>query len=140
FMNYYSQIVVVWNKDFGTLDFIKGFVSFEVVIHLEAKIGCGILLGCGIGFVNRETSMSENTMLIVHHVTLSEGSEQKLVFLEKFNISNNVTIRACLMQGLPIGSPTKLVGRKNNSLKLDSISNLSCILHKFEYFNYVMKR
>ncbi|KAK7276944.1 hypothetical protein RIF29_18093 [Crotalaria pallida] len=121
---------------------------FGVDIHPGAKIGSGILLDHATGIVVGETAVIGNDVSILHSVTL--GGTGKATGDRHPKIGDGVLIGAgtCILGNIKIGdgakigagsvvikdvpprttavgNPAKLVGGKNNPIKLDKIPSFT---------------
>ncbi|XP_004491499.1 serine acetyltransferase 1, chloroplastic [Cicer arietinum] len=134
---------------------------FGVDIHPGAKIGSGILLDHATGIVVGETAVIGNDVSILHGVTL--GGTGKACGDRHPKIGDGVLIGAgtCILGNIKIGdgakigagsvvikdvpprttvvgNPAKLVGGKNNPVKLDKIPShtMDHIAHISEFYDY----
>lgn len=121
---------------------------FAVDIHPGAKIGSGILLDHATGIVVGETAVIGNNVSILHSVTL--GGTGKVCGDRHPKIGDGVLIGAgtCILGNIKVGdgakigagsvvikdvpprttvvgNPAKLVGGKNNPVKLDKIPSFT---------------
>jgi len=77
-----------------------GSEVFGVDIHPAARIGCGILLDHGTGFVVGETAIIENDVSMLHEVTLGGTGKEK-------GGDRHPVVRS----GVLIGAGAKILGR-----------------------------
>lgn len=132
-----------------------------VDIHPGAKIGSGILLDHATGIVVGETAVIGTNVSILHGVTL--GGTGKACGDRHPKIGDGVLIGAgtCILGNIKIGdgakigagsvvikdvpprttvvgNPAKLVGGKNNPVKLDNIPSFTMdhIAHLSEFYDY----
>ena len=76
----YRVAHLLWNEGRHLLALLFQSMGSEVVgidIHPAARIGCGILLDHGTGFVVGETAIIENDVSILHAVTLGGTGNEK---------------------------------------------------------------
>ncbi|KAL5548607.1 hypothetical protein UlMin_003838 [Ulmus minor] len=136
---------------------------FSVDIHPGAKIGHGILLDHATGVVVGETAVIGNNVSILHNVTL--GGTGKISGDRHPKIGDGVLIGAgtCILGNIKIGegakigagsvvlkevpprttaagNPARLVGGKQNPIKLDNIPGLTMdhTSHIAEWSDYVI--
>ncbi|WVY89148.1 hypothetical protein V8G54_034662 [Vigna mungo] len=134
---------------------------FAVDIHPGAKIGSGILLDHATGIVVGETAVIGNNVSILHSVTL--GGTGKVSGDRHPKIGDGVLIGAgtCILGNIKVGegakigagsvvikdvpprttvvgNPAKLVGGKNNPVKLDKIPSLTMdhTSHISDFYDY----
>ncbi|XP_027332013.1 serine acetyltransferase 1, chloroplastic-like [Abrus precatorius] len=134
---------------------------FAVDIHPGAKVGSGILLDHATGIVVGETAVIGNNVSILHSVTL--GGTGKVSGDRHPKIGDGVLIGAgtCILGNIKIGegakigagsvvikdvparttvvgNPAKLVGGKNNPVKLDKIPSFTMdhTSHISEFYDY----
>ncbi|RDX71745.1 Serine acetyltransferase 3, mitochondrial, partial [Mucuna pruriens] len=134
---------------------------FAVDIHPGAEIGSGILLDHATGIVVGETAVIGNNVSILHGVTL--GGTGKVSGDRHPKIGDGVLIGAgtCILGNIRIGdgakigagsvvikdvpprttvvgNPAKLVGGKNNPLKLDNIPSFTMdhTSHISDFYDY----
>ena len=134
---------------------------FAVDIHPGAKIGSGILLDHATGIVVGETAVIGNNVSILHSVTL--GGTGKASGDRHPKIGDGVLIGAgtCILGNIKVGdgakigagsvvikevpprttvvgNPAKLVGGKNNPIKLDKIPSFTMdhTSHIAEFYDY----
>ncbi|KAK7320324.1 hypothetical protein VNO77_29699 [Canavalia gladiata] len=134
---------------------------FAVDIHPGAKIGSGILLDHATGIVVGETAVIGNNVSILHDVTL--GGTGKVSGDRHPKIGDGVLIGAgtCILGNIKIGegakigagsvvikdvpprttvvgNPAKLVGGKNNPVKLDNIPSFTMdhTSHLSDFYDY----
>ncbi|MCL7050963.1 hypothetical protein MKW94_013942 [Papaver nudicaule] len=141
----------LWSQDRKTLALlVQNRVSevFGVDIHPGARIGHGILLDHATGVVIGETSVIGNNVSILHNVTL--GGTGKLCGDRHPKIGDGVLIGACssilgnvkigegakigagsvVLKDVParttaVGNPARLLGGKENPIKLNIIPSLT---------------
>jgi serine O-acetyltransferase len=136
---------------------------FGVDIHPGAKIGSGILLDHATGIVVGETAVIGNDVSILHGVTLggtgkAHGDRHPKIgdgvligagtcILGNIKIGDGAKIGAgsVVIKDVParttvVGNPAKLVGGKNNPIKLDKIPShtMDHIAHISEFYDYVI--
>ncbi|XP_045832242.1 serine acetyltransferase 1, chloroplastic-like [Trifolium pratense] len=136
---------------------------FGVDIHPGAKIGSGILLDHATGIVVGETAIIGNDVSILHGVTLggtgkAHGDRHPKIgdgvligagtcILGNIKIGDGAKIGAgsvVIMEVPPrttvVGNPAKLIGGKNNPIKLDKIPShtMDHISHVSEFYDYVI--
>ena len=77
-LNYYpfSLFSVLQHDAHAVLLVEVGSEVFGIDIHPAARIGCGILLDHGTGFVVGETSIIENDVSLFHEVTLGGSGKE----------------------------------------------------------------
>ncbi|XP_040986281.1 serine acetyltransferase 1, chloroplastic-like [Juglans microcarpa x Juglans regia] len=136
---------------------------FAVDIHPGARIGRGILLDHATGVVVGETAVIGNNVSILHNVTL--GGTGKMSGDRHPKIGDGVLIGAgtCILGNIwigdgakigagsvvlkdvpprttAVGNPARLVGGKNNPLKLDKIPSFTMdhTSHITEWSDYVI--
>ncbi|OVA20158.1 Bacterial transferase hexapeptide repeat [Macleaya cordata] len=136
---------------------------FGVDIHPGAKIGRGILLDHATGVVIGETAVIGNNVSILHNVTL--GGTGKVCGDRHPKIGDGVLIGACtsilgnvrigdgakigagsvVLKEVPprttaVGNPARLIGGKENPIKLDKIPSLTMDHTSFicEWSDYVI--
>ncbi|OIV92035.1 hypothetical protein TanjilG_25015 [Lupinus angustifolius] len=136
---------------------------FAVDIHPGAKMGRGILLDHATGLVVGETAVIGNNVSILHNVTL--GGTGKLSGDRHPKIGDGVLIGAgtCILGNIKIGdgakigagsvvlkevpprttavgNPAKVVGGKNNPMKLDKIPSFTMdhASHISDWCDYVI--
>lgn len=156
----------LWSHDRKVLAFIiQNRVSevFASDIHPGAKIGRGILLDHATGVVIGETAVIGNNVSILHNVTL--GGTGKISGDRHPKIGDGVLIGAgtCVLGNVRIGegakigagsvvlrdvparttavgNPARLIGGKENPVKLDKIPGLTMdhTLHISEWSDYVI--
>lgn len=134
---------------------------FAVDIHPGAKIGSGILLDHATGIVVGETAVIGNNVSILHSVTL--GGTGKACGDRHPKIGDGVLIGAgtCILGNIKVGdgakigagsvvikdvpprttvvgNPAKLVGGKNNPVKLDKIPSFTMdhTSHISDFYDY----
>ncbi|CAJ1971499.1 unnamed protein product [Sphenostylis stenocarpa] len=134
---------------------------FAVDIHPGAKIGSGILLDHATGIVVGETAVIGNNVSILHSVTL--GGTGKVSGDRHPKIGDGVLIGAgtCILGNIKVGdgakigagsvvikdvpprttvvgNPAKLVGGKNNPVKLDKIPSFTMdhTSHISDFYDY----
>ncbi|XP_061375673.1 serine acetyltransferase 1, chloroplastic-like [Gastrolobium bilobum] len=134
---------------------------FGVDFHPGAKIGSGILLDHATGIVVGETAVIGNDVSILHSVTL--GGTGKVCGDRHPKIGDGVLIGAgsCILGNIKIGdgakigagsvvikevpprttvvgNPAKLIGGKNNPIKLDKIPSLTMdhTSHFSDFYDY----
>ncbi|TKY57387.1 Serine acetyltransferase 3 [Spatholobus suberectus] len=134
---------------------------FAVDIHPAAKIGSGILLDHATGIVVGETAMIGNNVSILHSVTL--GGTGKVSGDRHPKIGDGVLIGAgtCILGNIKVGdgakigagsvvikdvpprttvvgNPARLVGGKNNPVKLDKIPSFTMdhTSHISDFYDY----
>ncbi|KAK6154468.1 hypothetical protein DH2020_008716 [Rehmannia glutinosa] len=107
---------------------IHGMVSevFAVDIHPGAKIGRGILLDHATGLVIGETAVIGNNVSILHNVTLGG--------------TGSVVLKQVPARTTAVGNPAKLIGGKENPIKLDKMPSLTMdhTSHISEWSDYVI--
>jgi serine O-acetyltransferase len=136
---------------------------FGVDIHPGAKIGSGILFDHATGIVVGETAVIGNDVSILHGVTLggtgkAHGDRHPKIgdgvligagtcILGNIKIGDGAKIGAgsVVIKDVParttvVGNPAKLVGGKNNPIKLDKIPShtMDHIAHISEFYDYVI--
>ncbi|KAF5730492.1 hypothetical protein HS088_TW19G00082 [Tripterygium wilfordii] len=137
--------------------------AFSVDIHPGAKIGRGILLDHATGLVIGETAVIGDNVSILHNVTL--GGTGKMSGDRHPKIGDGVLIGAgtCILGNIKIGdgakigagsivlkevpprttavgNPARLIGGKENPVKLDKIPSLTMdhTSHISEWSDYVI--
>jgi len=121
---------------------------FAVDIHPGAKIGRGILLDHATGLVVGETAVIGNNVSILHNVTLggtgkASGDRHPKIgdgvligagtcILGNIKIGDGAKIGACsvVLKEVPprttaVGNPARLVGGKDNPIKLDKMPSFT---------------
>ena len=121
---------------------------FAVDIHPGAKIGRGILLDHATGFVVGETAVIGNNVSILHNVTLGGtgkvcgdlhpmivygvliGSGSCVLGNIKIGDGAKIGAGSVVLREVPprttaVGNPAKLVGGKDNPIKLDKIPSFT---------------
>lgn len=76
----YRVAHILWNQGRHMLALLLQSICSEVFsidIHPAARIGCGILLDHGTGFVVGETAIIENNVSMLHEVTLGGTGKEK---------------------------------------------------------------
>lgn len=136
---------------------------FGVDIHPGAKIGSGILLDHATGIVVGETAVIGNDVSILHGVTLggtgkAHGDRHPKIgdgvligagtcILGNIKIGDGAKIGAgsVVIKEVPprttvVGNPAKLIGGKNNPIKLDKIPShtMDHVAHISEFYDYVI--
>lgn len=136
---------------------------FAVDIHPGAKIGQGILLDHATGLVVGETAVIGNNVSILHNVTLggtgkASGDRHPKIgdgvligagtcILGNIKVGEGAKIGAgsVVLKDVPpsttaVGNPAKLVGGKENPVKLDKIPGLTMdhTSHIAEWSDYVI--
>ncbi|XP_062170634.1 serine acetyltransferase 1, chloroplastic-like [Alnus glutinosa] len=136
---------------------------FAVDIHPGAKIGRGILLDHATGVVVGETAVIGNNVSILHSVTLGGSGKEcgdrhpkigdgvligaGTCILGNIRIGNGAKIGAgsIVLKEVPprttaVGNPARLVGGKDNPVKLDKIPGLTMdhTSHMHEWSDYVI--
>ncbi|KAL5577761.1 hypothetical protein UlMin_019460 [Ulmus minor] len=138
----------------------KGFLAY---IHPGAKIGHGILLDHATGVIVEETTVIKNNISTLHNVTL--GGNWKIFGDRHTKIGDGGLIVAwtCILGNIKIGegakigagsvvlkevpprttaagNPTRLVGRRQNPIKLDNNLGLTMdhTSHISEWLDYVI--
>lgn len=99
----YRVAHLLWQQGRHLLALLFQSVSSEVFgvdIHPAARIGCGILLDHGTGFVVGETAIIENDVSLLHEVTLGGTGKEK-------GGARHPIVRS----GVLIGSGAKVLGR-----------------------------
>ncbi len=99
----YRVAHVLWQEGRHLLALLFQSVSSEVFgvdIHPAARIGCGILLDHGTGFVVGETAIIENNVSMLHEVTLGGTGKEK-------GGARHPIVRS----GVLIGAGAKILGR-----------------------------
>ncbi len=79
-MSTYRVAHIFWNQGRHLLALLMQSMSSEVFgvdIHPAARIGCGVMLDHGTGFVVGETAIIENCVSILHAVTLGGTGKEK---------------------------------------------------------------
>lgn len=136
--------------------------AFAVDIHPGAKIGQGILLDHATGLVVGETAVIGNNVSILHNVTLGgtgkcSGDRHPKIgdgvligagtcILGNIRIGDGAKIGACsvVLKDVParttaVGNPAKLVGGKQNPVKLDKIPSFTMDhTSHIEWYDYVI--
>ncbi len=93
----------LWQEGRHILAFLFQSIGSEVFaidIHPAARIGCGILLDHGTGFVVGETAIIENDVSLLHEVTLGGTGKEK-------GGARHPIVRS----GVLIGAGAKVLGR-----------------------------
>ena len=99
----YRLAHILWQQERYMLALLFQSVGSEVFgidIHPAARIGCGILLDHGTGFVVGETSIIENDVSLFHEVTLGGTGKEK-------GDARHPIVRS----GVLIGAGAKVLGR-----------------------------
>lgn len=99
----YRVAHLLWNEGRHVLALLFQSVGSEVFgidIHPAARIGCGILLDHGTGFVVGETAIIENDVSLFHEVTLGGTGKEK-------GGARHPIVRS----GVLIGAGAKVLGR-----------------------------
>ena len=99
----YRVAHLLWNEGRHVLALLFQSVGCEVFgidIHPAARIGCGILLDHGTGFVVGETAIIENDVSLFHEVTLGGTGKEK-------GGARHPIVRS----GVLIGAGAKVLGR-----------------------------
>ncbi|MED6207478.1 Short-chain dehydrogenase/reductase sat3 [Stylosanthes scabra] len=134
---------------------------FAVDIHPGAKIGSGILLDHATGLVVGETAVIGNNVSILHSVTLGGTGKASGDRHPKIGdgvligagtcILGNIKVGECakigagsvVIKDVPprttvVGNPAKLVGGKNNPVKLDKMPSFTMdhTSHITEFYDY----
>ncbi|KAJ9182547.1 hypothetical protein P3X46_006531 [Hevea brasiliensis] len=137
--------------------------AFAVDIHPGARIGHGILLDHATGVVVGETAVIGNNVSILHNVTLGgtgkiSGDRHPKIgdgvligagtcILGNIRIGDGAKIGACsvVLKDVPprttaVGNPARLVGGKQNPIKLDKIPSFTMdhTSHIAEWSDYVI--
>ncbi|KAJ9153910.1 hypothetical protein P3X46_027298 [Hevea brasiliensis] len=137
--------------------------AFAVDIHPGARIGQGILFDHATGLVVGETAVIGNNVSILHNVTLGGtgkacGDRHPKIgdgvligagtcILGNIRIGEGAKIGACsvVLKDVPprttaVGNPAKLVGGKENPIKLDKIPSFTMdhTSHIAEWSDYVV--
>lgn len=99
----YRVAHILWEEGRHLLALLLQSISSEVFgidIHPAARIGCGILLDHGTGFVVGETAIIENNVSMLHEVTLGGTGKEK-------GGDRHPVVRC----GVLIGAGAKVLGR-----------------------------
>lgn len=99
----YRVAHLLWQEGRHLLALLFQSISSEVFgvdIHPAARIGCGILLDHGTGFVVGETAIIENNVSMLHEVTLGGTGKEK-------GGARHPVVRS----GVLIGAGAKILGR-----------------------------
>ncbi|XP_055807715.1 serine acetyltransferase 1, chloroplastic-like [Solanum dulcamara] len=156
----------LWSKDRKILALViqnRVCEVFAVDIHPGAKIGCGILLDHATGVVIGETAVIGCNVSILHNVTL--GGTGKVCGDRHPKIGDGVLIGAgtCVLGNViiedgakigagsvvlmevparttAVGNPARLIGGKENPIKLDKIPSLTMdhTSHMSDWSDYVI--
>ncbi|XLT12610.1 hypothetical protein HN51_058300 [Arachis hypogaea] len=101
-------------KSLGSYDPEPSFRGFAVDIHPGAKIGSGILLDHATGLVVGETAVTGTCIL----GNIKVGECAKIG-------AGSVVIKDVPPRTTVVGNPAKLVGGKNNPVKLDKMPSFT---------------
>ncbi len=99
----YRLAHILWQQERHMLALLFQSVGSEVFgidIHPAARIGCGVLLDHGTGFVVGETAIIENDVSLFHEVTLGGTGKEK-------GGARHPVVRS----GVLIGAGAKVLGR-----------------------------